>query len=115
MNLVSRPMWEPFRCAFTLKDQDPEGFVVGQTMKGFDPHAFASVSWIKQTARELGMVDPTDLVERVAALDAQLEQVTAERDDLTQQIAAVEVLKNTGKFEQARRPGRPKTKETSNG
>jgi hypothetical protein len=48
----------PHRCAFTLRDQDPEGFFVGETLSGWDPKAAISASYARTLARELGYVHP---------------------------------------------------------
>ena len=109
MRRVDRPMWEPYRCAFTLKDQDPEGFVVGEVIKGFDPHAFASISWVKQTARELGMVDPTELEALVEEQARTIEDLKEQLQEADRQLAAIDVLQSHG-YTARRKPGRPKTK-----
>jgi hypothetical protein len=57
MTLVPRPLHAPHRCSFTLKSEDPEGFIQGLVLSGWDPSASIAVSFLRQEARALGMVD----------------------------------------------------------
>jgi hypothetical protein len=58
MTLVPRPLHPPHRCSFTLKDTDPEGFVQGRVMPGWDPSAAMSVGYLRQEARRWGWSTP---------------------------------------------------------
>jgi hypothetical protein len=54
------PGQPPHVCSFTLRGTDPEGFFTGETLSGWDPRAFISISYARQLARELGYVHPDE-------------------------------------------------------
>jgi hypothetical protein len=109
MTLVPRPLHPPHRCSFTLKDTDPEGFVQGRVMPGWDPSAAMSVGYLRQEARRLGMVDAAthaDLALELRETRDELAAMTADRDQLQARFDAIDVLASSG-FVARKKPGRP--------
>lgn len=115
MTHVPRPLHAPHRCSFTLKDSDPEGFIQGQVMSGWDPSASISVSYLKQEARKLGMVDQAVHAQKCRELASERDLVSAvraERDQLQAQFDAIDVIASAG-FTARKKPGRPATTSTT--
>jgi hypothetical protein len=88
-----------------------KGFIdTGTDLSGWDPHVYVSVEAVEEMARMIGW-QPAHVQqgtkERAAVVQADLESARAEVEALTEQLAAVRVLKNSG-FAQANPPGRPK-------
>lgn len=111
MTHVQRPLHPPHRCSFTLKDADPEGFIQGQVLSGWDPSASISVGYLKQEARKLGMVDAQThalLVRELNDARAETNSVRAELDEALRKLAAVDLLESAG-FTARKKPGRPAT------
>jgi hypothetical protein len=109
MTLVPRPAHPPHRCSFTLRDTDPEGFIQGQVLSGWDPSAAISASYLRQEARALGMFDAAthqNALDEIEDLKDQLATVTAERDQLHAKFEAIDVLASAG-FQARKKPGRP--------
>lgn len=99
----------PHRCAFTLRDQDPEGFFVGEVLSGWDPTAGISVSHVRSLARELGYVHPDDhtrLLEDYGRLVEERDRLLAGMDELNAKFAAIDLLVSAG-FVERKKPGRP--------
>jgi hypothetical protein len=108
---VQRLDQPPHRCAFTLRDQDPEGFFTGQVLSGWDPSAAVSVSYARSLARELGYVHPDAhraLEDELAAANAEVERLAAEVADLRAKFDAIDVIESEG-FRARRKAGRPTT------
>jgi hypothetical protein len=101
----------PHRCAFTLRDQDTEGFFVGQVLSGWDPTAAISVGHVRSLARELGYVHPDDhatVTIANAAARAEIDRLAAEVMDLRAKFDAIDVIESEG-FRARRKAGRPPT------
>jgi hypothetical protein len=101
----------PHRCAFTLRDSDPEGFYLGETLSGWDPKAAISASYARSLARELGYVHPDkhqEYIEGLASAAAEIERLQAEVADLRAKFDAIDVIESEG-FRARRKAGRPAT------
>lgn len=106
---VQRLDQPPYRCAFTLRDRDPEGFYVGETLSGWDPKAAISASFARSLARDLGYVHPDDHQEAVKALEGALQDNVALQTELEAaeaRLAAIDVIESAG-FTARKKPGRP--------
>lgn len=106
---VERLDQPPHRCAFTLRDQDPEGFFVGETLSGWDPKAAISASYARSLARELGYVHPDDHARLLAENDQLATELAEARTELAEMDAkfdAIDLLASAG-FQARKKPGRP--------
>lgn len=110
MRLVQKPEFDPAAyCAFTLKEEDPDGFFDSElVLPVIEPRPYIAVSTVKQLAAEAGMFSAEYVEQADADLDAALaevEELTEERDALADQLQAVHVLRKAGyKPEQKRGP-----------
>lgn len=110
MQVVGKPGFEPYRCAVSLRSEDPDGFInTNVTLNGFDPHIFVSMTAARELARIAGWVDPAVHAEKVAELEgvkAQLDAAVDEIAALRKREDAIETLKGGG-FQEVKRAGRP--------
>lgn len=103
VQIVDRPTMEPGHCMLSLKSEDPLGFIdTGLTPAVVDPRVYASVSYVKELAGHLGMVDGAD----IDALHAQIADLEAQLVEYDQELNAIHILKARG-YSPSRRPGRP--------
>lgn len=115
MRYVEAAAMRPHHCAAIPFSgmHSPGGFIdTGVDLPGWDPHVYISRTWVDEAARFFGWTSPQQADQLNAALadkDRELEQLRTSLAEREKQLEAVQVLKNTG-FEQARKPGRPKTK-----
>lgn len=107
-DFVPRLLFEPYRCSFTLRDQDPDGFFQGRNLTGPVDVAAISVSRVRTYAESLGYVSGET---HQAALDANV-QLAGERDALVEelealrgQFEAIDLLASAG-FQARKKPGR---------
>jgi hypothetical protein len=99
----------PHRCAFTLRDQDPEGFFVGETLSGWDPKAAISASYARTLARELGYVHPDVHAQTIRERDearSEAAVLQGEVDRQRERFDAIDLLASAG-FQARKKPGRP--------
>lgn len=107
--IIDRPQLPPGRCIASLSDEDPQGFIdTGNTSGGLDPRVIVSVSWVKTTAKKLGLIEPDG--------DADKDQVFREnrilREEnqvLNRQLEAIDMLEGAG-FTARKKMGRPRKK-----
>jgi hypothetical protein len=110
----------PHRCAVIpfIGNHNSRGFIdTGMDLPGWDPHVYVSVEAVEQMAGMIGW-QPAHVSQQGSATiksrDARIAELEAERDALTEQLGAVQVLKQAG-YVQAKRPGKPrKTKVAAN-
>lgn len=111
MRRVDRPEQAPHTCAFTLKGQDPEGFFTELTvLRGLDPVVYAAASWVRQAARQLGMVHHDEhqmVVGELEQANHRIAQLEDEVAHLNRDFEAIDILESKG-FRSRRKPGRPK-------
>lgn len=84
-------------------------FDTGNEVTAIDPHIYVSVEAVEVMARELGWVGPEEhaaVLDRVAALEAELAQEQARAGELQATFDAIDVLESKG-FRARKKPGRP--------
>lgn len=105
--IIERPILPPGRCAVSLSDTDPQGFIdTGLTLTDFDPRVIVSVSWVKTTAKKLGLVEP----EGDASNDELFRENARLRDEnaqLNRELEAIDVIESRG-FTARKKAGRPR-------
>jgi hypothetical protein len=114
VRIVERPVKRPMHCAAlpyvgqsnrTVRWVDTGSELPG----GFDNHVYLSDAAIRAAMQALRYPLPGEFREVRADRDrlkVQLDEANAELEELREQIAAVQVLKQAG-YQQARKPGRP--------
>ena len=110
LRIIERPQLPPGRCVVSLSDEDPQGFIdTGLTLPEIDPRVIVSVTWVKTTAKKLGLVEPDG--------DADNDQLYRENQLLREQLAdadkrleAIDLLEGAG-FTARKKRGRPPKKE----
>jgi hypothetical protein len=111
---VASPVAYPQRCAFhpVVRGFAPGGYIQGDPIMPDRVVPYISILAVQEMAQEVLGWGPRATHDdgRVAQLQAQVDALSAERDDLRARLAAVAVLKRMpdGTFEQARPPGRPR-------
>lgn len=108
-----RAAFEPNRCSFTLKADDPEGFFEGRNLTGPADVAYISVSRVRTYAEALGMVSPTvhaAALETLEASESRVTQLESELDSLREKFDAIDVLASAG-YVARKKQGRPPVKE----
>lgn len=113
MRFVEVAGFYPARCAVLpyVGAHHPNGYIdTGVEIDGI--HIYVSIAAVAEMARLARVIPPAvpDLTDRVTELEAELAQVSARRDELERQVAAVQVLKSAG-YHAARKPGRPPKKK----
>lgn len=104
------PGQPPHVCSFTLRGTDPEGFFTGETLAGWDPRAFITISYVRQLARELGYVHPDEaraLVSEVREERDRADRLQREVDRLQADADAVDGLVRNREYVVRKRVGRP--------
>jgi hypothetical protein len=103
----------PHRCAVIpfISGHDELGYIdTGSEMDGFDNHVYVSVKAVKEMARLIGLPSRAEYHEaatELAAVQAELEKITTERDDLEARFEAIDILASRG-FVERKKTGRPK-------
>lgn len=113
MRLIERPEWAPHYCLGSLKHEDPEGFVDTElTPTVVDPRVILAVSYVKELARYVGMIDGeihsktldyvevlcsriTDLETEVSKLEAVLDSCDVLQDFIDSREPAAELAEVT--------------------
>lgn len=94
--IVDRPTMPPGHCVASLSDEDRNGFIdTLMTKTMIEERVYVSISWIKEMASKLGMVDP----EGDAPLDElhrEISRLKDENDQLNRQFDAIDVLEAGG-------------------
>jgi hypothetical protein len=99
----------PGCCIATLTTEDPQGFIdTGLDPATVDPRVYISVSWIKEMARRMGMIDGSELVSAGVRI-VELEKKVADQEKFVESVRYTlsklgEPLRN--------KPGRPRKTET---
>lgn len=84
LNIVSRPSQAPGYCLATLSSEDREGFIdTGHDPAVVDPRVYISISWIREMAGKLGMVDQEEL-ENLVRENSRLSDELREADKLVE-------------------------------
>lgn len=118
MRWVPSAVKRPNHCAAIpfIAGHHPEGFFdFGTEILAFDGHVYVSVVAAKQMAERMGWapVGVNPLERRVAELEAELAAAEAKNAELEKfRESARYAMEQFGKSIPARKPGRPKTKET---
>ena len=110
LRIIERPVLPPGRCVVSLSDEDPQGFIdTGLTLPELDPRVIVSVTWVKTTAKKLGLVEPDGdaPADLLARRNRELEE---ENQALNKQLEAIDMLEGAG-FTARKRRGRPPKKE----
>lgn len=106
MDIVSRPEMSPGHCMFSLKSEDPLGFIdTGLSPACVDPRVYASVSVVREYATKLGMVDG----DVVASLERKVHDLELQLAEADADLSAISFLKGRG-YQPVKRAGRPTTK-----
>ena len=110
LRIIERPLLPPGRCVVSLSDEDPQGFIdTGLTLPELDPRVIVSVTWVKTTAKKLGLVEP----DGDASHDEMYRELNLLREEnaaLNKQLEAIDMLEGAG-FTARKRRGRPPKKE----
>lgn len=107
-------MFEPHRCSFTLRHEDPEGFFQGRNLTGPADVALISVSRVRTYAESLGYVTGVKHSESVSELDvarARVAALEAEVAEWERRFQAIDVLASAG-FVERKKPGRKPAERT---
>jgi hypothetical protein len=109
MRIVPKPEWAPHQCPVTMRFEDPEGFIdTGMNFPYVDPYISVSIGGVRDMARLIGLVDPSERDKRIVSLEAEnaeLRERVAEADRFAE--AAEYTLQRFGAKVQ-RKPGRKK-------
>jgi hypothetical protein len=109
--IVEKPTMPPGHCVASLTDEDREGFIdTLMTKTMIEERVYVSVSWIKEMASKLGMVDPDGTTD-LDALHREVHDLREENKALNRQFSAIDVLESGG-FQTRKRKGRPPAKKT---
>lgn len=106
MQIVDKPLHHPGRCLASLKSEDREGFIdTGLEALDMDPvvftdpHIYISVTWLKEQARKLGMVE-----------GEQVEDLRREVSDLKAEVAEADRFAENVEYTLSHLGGRVKSK-----
>jgi hypothetical protein len=113
MRIVALPFARPMRCAaIPYIGQSAQGeiwFDTGSELMGPDDHVYLSGTAVKECARMIGWVPPSD----IKALRRELEDVRhelaavlTERHELKHKLDAIDVIESAD-FRARKKPGRP--------
>lgn len=99
--IVSEAVMRPNHCALNPHvTRDPDGFIdTGTKLPGFEPRVYIAMQSARALVRDLGWPTPeahTDLQDRIAALEAERDQLKAAVAERDEQLAAVSVLRHGG-------------------
>ena len=115
MRWVPQAAIRPHKCAvipFIGNSNAKKGFIDTMTdLPGWDPHVYVSVEAVEEMARMIGWMPAhvsAGQKDRLAEKDEVIESLRSDLALRDMQLEAVQVLKNSGRFEQTRPPGRPK-------
>jgi hypothetical protein len=113
VRIVALPFARPMRCAaIPYIGQSAKGeiwFDTGSELMGPDDHVYLSGTAVKECARMIGWVPPSDvrtLQAEVRHLNDELAALVAHRDDLERKLAAIDVIESAD-FRARKKPGRP--------
>ena len=110
LRIIERPVLPPGRCVVSLSDEDPQGFIdTGLTLPELDPRVIVSVTWVKTTAKKLGLVEPDGDASH-DEMYRELNLLREENAQLNKQLEAIDMLEGAG-FTARKRRGRPPKKE----
>jgi len=110
LRIIERPLLPPGRCVVSLSDEDPQGFIdTGLTLPELDPRVIVSVTWVKTTAKKLGLVEPDGDASH-DEMYRELNLLREENAQLNKQLEAIDMLEGAG-FTARKRRGRPPKKE----
>lgn len=107
LHIIDRPVLPPGHCIASFADEDPQGFIDTLiTPPDIDPRIYISVTWVKTTAKKLGLVEPdgdapADLLAR------ENRALKVENEALNRQLDAIDVIESRG-FQARKKAGRPK-------
>lgn len=113
MRRCDKPVFEPYKCAATLRGEDAKGWIdTGIELRGFDPHIYLSFGAIETAATIIGWSSP-DVVAGLDARIAELERELHDRDlqlrEADKLVDAIDVFESAG-FRARKKPGRPPAK-----
>lgn len=109
LRIIERPLLPPGRCVVSLSDEDPQGFIdTGLTLPEIDPRVIVSVSWVKTTAKKLGLVEPDGDADN-DALFRENQRLREENAGLNRELEAIDVIESRG-FTARKKAGRPRKK-----
>jgi hypothetical protein len=113
MRIVALPFARPMRCAaIPYIGQSAQGeiwFDTGSELMGPDDHVYLSGTAVKECARMIGWVPPSDIRAVQRELDDVQHALAAaitERDELQRHFDAIDMLASRG-FVERKKPGRP--------
>lgn len=116
MRLVQNAVRLPHRCAVIpfIGQNHPDGFIdTGTEMDGL--RVYVSIVAVRDMAKLIRYVPSSAVVaeqDKVARLEAELEQVRAELRSAERELEAVDVLESKG-FTARKKTGRPKKEEVT--
>lgn len=103
----------PSYCIVTQRGEGP--FLdTGANVTDIDPHVYLDVQVLKDMSRCVGMVEQTEVdsaLERVAELEARVQELEDENNDLDNTIQTIDLLESKG-FTARKKTGRPPAKKS---
>lgn len=107
--IVERPSLPPAQCAFSLATEDPQGFIDSRlSMAGTDFRVIASVTWVKTTAKKLGLIEPDGDTDKDQVF-RENQRLREENEQLNRELEAIDVIESRG-FTARKKAGRPRKK-----
>lgn len=107
--IIDRPALPPGRCIASLSDEDPQGFIdTGNTSGGLDPRVIVSVTWVKTTAKKLGLIEPDGDTDKDQVF-RENRRLREENEQLNRELEAIDVIESRG-FTARKKAGRPRKK-----